>query len=71
MPKYLLFKRRAERPPPGQRHPRTHHPQLHRLQKERKVMDPQEITEQPQDRTGSWVRRHDEYTPQELAGGRS
>jgi predicted dithiol-disulfide oxidoreductase (DUF899 family) len=25
----------------------------------------------PQDRTGSWVRRHDEYTPQELAGGRS
>jgi hypothetical protein len=39
--------------------------------KERKVMDPQEITEEPQDRTGSWVRRHDEYTPQELAGGRS
>jgi hypothetical protein len=31
----------------------------------------QEITEEPQDRTGSWVRRHDEYTPQELAGGRS
>ena len=25
----------------------------------------------PQERTGSWVRRHDEYTPQELAGGRS
>jgi predicted dithiol-disulfide oxidoreductase (DUF899 family) len=25
----------------------------------------------PQDRTGSWVRRHDEYTPHELAGGRS
>ena len=25
----------------------------------------------PQDRTGSWTRRHDEYTPQELAGGRS
>jgi predicted dithiol-disulfide oxidoreductase (DUF899 family) len=25
----------------------------------------------PQQRTGSWVRRHDEYTPQELAGGRS
>jgi predicted dithiol-disulfide oxidoreductase (DUF899 family) len=23
----------------------------------------------PQDGTGSWVRRHDEYTPQELAGG--
>jgi predicted dithiol-disulfide oxidoreductase (DUF899 family) len=23
----------------------------------------------PQDRTGSWVRRHDEYTPEELAGG--
>ena len=39
--------------------------------KERKVMDPQEITEEPQDRTGSRVRRHDEYTPQELAGGRS
>jgi len=34
-------------------------------------MDPQEITEQPQDRTGAWVRRHDEYTPQQLAGGRS
>ena len=34
-------------------------------------MDPQEITEEPQDRTGSWVRRHDEYTLQELAGGRS
>jgi hypothetical protein len=31
----------------------------------------QEITEEPQDRTGSSVRRHDEYTPQELAGGRS
>jgi hypothetical protein len=31
----------------------------------------QEITEEPQDRTGWWVRRHDEYTPQELAGGRS
>jgi hypothetical protein len=39
--------------------------------KERTVMDPQEITEEPQDRTGSWVRRHDEYTPQELAGGGS
>ena len=25
----------------------------------------------PQDRTGSWVRRHDEYTPQELPGGGS
>jgi predicted dithiol-disulfide oxidoreductase (DUF899 family) len=25
----------------------------------------------PQQRTGSWVRRHDEYTPHELAGGRS
>ena len=39
--------------------------------KERKVMDPQEITEERQDRTGSWVRRQDEYTPRELAGGRS
>jgi hypothetical protein len=34
-------------------------------------MDAQEITEEPQDQTGSWVCRHDEYTPQELAGGRS
>ena len=34
-------------------------------------MDPQEITEEPQDRTGPSVRRHDEDTPQELAGGRS
>ena len=25
----------------------------------------------PQQRTGSWVRRHDEYTPDELAGGRA
>jgi predicted dithiol-disulfide oxidoreductase (DUF899 family) len=25
----------------------------------------------PQDPTGSWVRRHDEYTPEELAGGRA
>jgi predicted dithiol-disulfide oxidoreductase (DUF899 family) len=25
----------------------------------------------PQDRTGSWVRRSDEYTPEELAGGRA
>lgn len=24
----------------------------------------------PQDRTGSWVRRHDEYSPEELTGGR-
>jgi predicted dithiol-disulfide oxidoreductase (DUF899 family) len=24
-----------------------------------------------QDRTGSWVRRHDEYTAEELAGGRT
>jgi hypothetical protein len=34
-------------------------------------MDLQEITEEPADRTGPWVRRHDDYTPQELAGGRS
>jgi hypothetical protein len=34
-------------------------------------MDPQEITEEPQDRTASWVGRHDRSTPQELAGGRS
>ena len=70
MRKYLLLKRRAERPPPGQRHPRTT-TRSSTDSKERKVMDPQEITEEPQDRTGSWVRRHDEYTPQELAGGRS
>jgi predicted dithiol-disulfide oxidoreductase (DUF899 family) len=25
----------------------------------------------PQDPTGSWTRRHDEYTPEELAGGRT
>ena len=25
----------------------------------------------PQDRTGSWVRRSDEYTTDELTGGRS
>ena len=25
----------------------------------------------PQDPTGSWVRRHDEYSPDELAGGRT
>ena len=70
MPKYLLLKRRAERPPPGQRHPRTT-ARSSTDSKEWKVMDLQEITEEPQDRTGSWVRRHDEYTPQELAGGRS
>jgi hypothetical protein len=85
MPKYLLLKRRARAPararrdlpaaatayaPPGQRHPRTT-TRSSTDSKERKVMDPQEITEEPQDRTGSWVRRHDEYTPQELAGGRS
>jgi hypothetical protein len=70
MPKFLLLKRRAERPPPGQRHPRTT-TRSSTDSKERKVMDPQEITEEPQDRTGAWERRHDEYTPQELAGGRS
>jgi hypothetical protein len=31
--------------------------------KERNVMEPKEITEE--------LRRHDEYTPQALAGGRS
>ena len=31
-------------------------------------MDPHELTEEPQDRTGPSVRRHDE---QELTGGRS
>jgi hypothetical protein len=34
-------------------------------------MDPQEITEGQQDRTGSSARTHDEYTPQDLTGGRS
>ena len=34
-------------------------------------MDPQQISEEPQDRTGSLVRRHDEHTRQELGGGRS
>ena len=34
-------------------------------------MDPQAITGEPQDRTGPSGRRRDEYTPQELAGGRS
>jgi hypothetical protein len=34
-------------------------------------MDPKEITKEPQDRTALWVRRHDEYAPQELAGVRS
>ncbi len=31
----------------------------------------QEITEEPLNRTGSGVGRHDEYAPPELAGGRS
>jgi hypothetical protein len=70
MPQYLLVKHRAERPPPGRRHPRTTTCSS-TDSKERNFMDPQEITEKPQDRAGSWVRRHDEYTPQELAGGRS
>jgi hypothetical protein len=34
-------------------------------------MDPQGITEEPQDRTGSWVGRDDESAPQEPNGGRS
>lgn len=29
------------------------------------------MTEQPQDRTASWVGSHEAYSPQELAGGRS
>jgi hypothetical protein len=32
-------------------------------------MDPQEIAEEPQETTGSWVRRHERYTSHELAGG--
>jgi hypothetical protein len=70
MRKHSLLKRRAERPLPGQRHPRTT-TRSSTDSKERKVMDPKEITEEPQDRTALWVRRHDEYTPQELAGVRS
>jgi hypothetical protein len=34
-------------------------------------MDPQEIIEERQDPTGSWAPGHEEYTPQELAEGRS
>ena len=34
-------------------------------------MDPQKITEEPQDRTGSWVRRPDDYKLQDQAEGRS
>ena len=34
-------------------------------------MDPQEILEAAHDRTRAWIVRHDEATPQELAGGRS
>jgi hypothetical protein len=45
MPKYLLLKRRAERPPSGQRHARTTTPVAPPTSRERKVMDPQEITE--------------------------
>jgi hypothetical protein len=71
MPKYLLLKRRAERPPPGQRRPRTTTRSSTDPKERKKTIDPQQITEEPQDQTGSWVRRHDEYTPQELAGGRS
>jgi hypothetical protein len=70
MPKHLLLKRRAERPPPGQRHPRTT-TRSSTDSKERKAMDPKETTETPQDRTGLSLHRHDEYTPQELGGGRS
>ena len=33
-------------------------------------MDPQTMSEQPQDRTGSWVGSHEAYSLQELAGGR-
>jgi hypothetical protein len=70
MPKYLLLKRGAERPPPGQRHPGTT-TRSSSDSRERNVMDPQEITGEPRDRIGSWVGRHDEYTPQGPAGGRS
>ncbi len=70
MPNYLLLKRRAERPRSGQRHPRTTTRSC-TDSKERKIMNPHEITEKRPDRIGSWVGRHDEDTSQELAGGRS
>jgi hypothetical protein len=70
MAKYLLLKGRAERPSPGQRHPRTSSRSFTDFN-ERKVMDPPEIIEERQDRTGSWAPGHEECTPQELAGGRS
>jgi hypothetical protein len=69
-PAELSEARLTERPPPKQRHPGPP-PVSSTDSKERKIMDPQEVTEEPQDRTGSSVRRHDEYTPQELVGGRS
>ena len=70
MPKYLQLKRRAERPRPGGGSPGPP-PVAPPHSKERKVMDRQEMTEEPQGRTGSGVRRHDEYTQHELGGGRS
>jgi hypothetical protein len=70
MPNYLLLKRRAERPASGQRHPGTTARNSTDSQA-MKVLDPQRISEEPRDRTGSWLRRHDEYTPHGLAGGRS
>jgi hypothetical protein len=70
MAKYLLLKRRAERPSPGQQHPRTSSRSFTDF-KERKVMDPHEIIEERQDRTGLWVGSHEECTLLVRAGGRS
>ena len=54
---------------------RVHRPQDHGRSStdstERNAMDPQKITEEPQDRTGSWVRRPDDYKLQDQAEGRS
>ena len=69
MPTYLLLERRESARPGQRRTRRTTRSSTD--SKEREVVDPQEPIEKPQDRTGSWVRRDGEYTPQELARGRS
>lgn len=70
MPKDLLLRRRAERPPRGPRRPTTT-TRSSTDSRGRNAMDPQESTDSPPERTGTRVRRHDEGTLQELAGGRS
>jgi hypothetical protein len=39
-----------------------------RVEKEYRFEGPEDV---PQDPTGSWTRRHDSYTPEELARGRT